>query len=83
MVSEIIAPIKMAVVHVSKQCTFQPIADVDECNSQSANSCSSNADCVNEPGSFKCNCRPGCIGDGVNCNVMFLISLSLSSVCSL
>ena len=35
--------------------------------SPDTNDCSSNADCVNEPGSFECNCRPGYTGNGVNC----------------
>ena len=43
------------------------ITDVDECNALGVNNCSSNADCVNEPGSFRCNCEPGYSGDGVKC----------------
>ena len=62
----------MKVIYVTKKSTFQPLADVDECNSPSANNCSSNADCVNELRSFECNCRPGYTGDGVNCNGRFL-----------
>ena len=51
---------------------FKPFADVDECSTPGANNCSSNADCVNEPGLFKCVCRPGYTGDGMNCNGRFL-----------
>ena len=73
----------MKVAYVTKKCTFQPLADADECSSPSANNCSSNADCVNEPGSFKCNCRTGYTGDGVNCDGKFLNSPSSISVFSL
>lgn len=46
----------------------KPLVDVNECSdSPSSNNCSENADCVNTPGSFECNCRSGYIGDGVNC----------------
>ena len=31
-------------------------------------SCSANADCVNNPGSFECKCRPGFTGDGIDCD---------------
>ena len=58
--------------HIKVKVSFKPFADVDECIAPSANNCSSNADCVNEPGSFECNCRPGYTGDGVNCNGMFI-----------
>ena len=44
------------------------LTGVDDCASPGANNCSSNADCVNEAGSFGCNCKPGYTGDGVNCN---------------
>ena len=48
------------------------LTDVDECATPGANNCSSNADCVNEPGSFGCNCKPGYTGDGVDCNGTFI-----------
>ncbi|CAH3192860.1 unnamed protein product, partial [Porites evermanni] len=41
--------------------------DVDECSSSKHNNCSSNADCSNLPGSFKCDCKSGYTGDGVDC----------------
>ena len=53
---------------------FDSFADADECNTPDANNCSSKADCVNKPGSFECNCRPGYTGDGVNCNGKVLLS---------
>ena len=50
---------------------IESVADVDECSISGANNCSSKADCVNEPGSFNCNCRHGYTGDGVNCSGRF------------
>ena len=37
--------------------------DIDECEEDR---CHARAICVNNPGSFVCNCNPGFIGDGVN-----------------
>ncbi|CAB4009691.1 fibrillin-2-like isoform X48, partial [Paramuricea clavata] len=47
---------------------------IDECEEEE---CHSSATCVNNPGSFVCNCNPGFIGDGViscsdNCQVPYL-----------
>ncbi len=39
--------------------------DVDEC--LAGDKCSSDANCVNGPGTFKCTCKPGFSGDGVDC----------------
>lgn len=46
---------------------FPLFKDVDECSSSKHNNCSSNADCSNLPGSFKCHCKSGYTGDGVDC----------------
>ncbi|KAL9979690.1 hypothetical protein ACROYT_G017390 [Oculina patagonica] len=40
--------------------------DIDEC-AQGDAKCSKSADCVNLPGSYKCNCKNGFSGDGFNC----------------
>lgn len=40
--------------------------DIDEC-AQGDSKCSKEAYCVNLPGSYKCNCKEGFIGDGFNC----------------
>ncbi|XP_076876101.1 fibrillin-2 [Brachyhypopomus gauderio] len=40
--------------------------DVDECKSDVHN-CALHATCVNVPGSFRCACREGWVGDGVKC----------------
>ena len=40
--------------------------DVDECNTE-ADRCDENAICYNEPGGYKCTCKPGYQGDGFNC----------------
>jgi hypothetical protein len=41
-------------------------ADIDECSNGTA-VCSSNANCVNRPGSYSCVCKAGFSGDGVTC----------------
>ena len=38
------------------------VVDIDECAEEE---CHPSATCVNNPGSFVCNCNPGFIGDGV------------------
>lgn len=40
--------------------------DVDECEI-GAHNCDVHASCVNVPGSFKCKCRTGWVGDGLKC----------------
>ncbi|XP_064294038.1 fibrillin-2 isoform X2 [Phalacrocorax carbo] len=40
--------------------------DVDECEI-GAHNCDTHATCVNIPGSFKCSCREGWIGNGIKC----------------
>ncbi|CAB4000304.1 low-density lipo receptor-related 2 [Paramuricea clavata] len=49
--------------------------DIDECEEVK---CHASATCVNNPGSFVCNCNPGFIGDGVsrcsdNCQIPYLL----------
>ena len=39
--------------------------DINECLTGTA--CHVNADCTNTIGSFACQCRPGYVGDGINC----------------
>ena len=52
--------------------------DVDECEI-GAHNCDTHAACINVPGSFKCRCRDGWIGDGIKC-VGEYISLSTFAV---
>ena len=40
--------------------------DIDECLT-STHDCHSNADCINNNGSFSCACMSGYTGNGVNC----------------
>ena len=42
--------------------------DTDECASNSANNCSSNALCINTMGSYNCSCKNGFSGDGYTCS---------------
>ena len=41
------------------------LADINECLE---NPCDSNAECVNNPGSFTCTCNRGYSGNGRTCN---------------
>ncbi|PAA53474.1 hypothetical protein BOX15_Mlig002622g1, partial [Macrostomum lignano] len=41
-------------------------ADIDECALKLHN-CDPNAQCINTPGSYKCQCKTGYFGDGFNC----------------
>ena len=40
--------------------------DLDECSS-GTHDCSENAYCINEEGSYKCQCQSGFVGDGKEC----------------
>ena len=40
-------------------------ADNDECSPTSP--CHADATCVNNPGSYECNCNPGYSGNGFSC----------------
>ncbi|MEO1339510.1 MAG: calcium-binding EGF-like domain-containing protein, partial [Myxococcota bacterium] len=40
--------------------------DIDECTTTSVG-CDVNATCVNQPGSFACQCNDGFMGDGTTC----------------
>ena len=41
-------------------------SDIDECSLGSDN-CDVNAQCINEMGTFSCECNAGFTGDGVTC----------------
>ena len=42
------------------------IVDINEC-AREVDNCHAEARCLNKPGGFKCKCRYGFIGDGVQC----------------
>ena len=42
-------------------------SDVDECKNVTLNNCNENADCLDSEGSFRCTCREGYAGSGVDC----------------
>ena len=41
--------------------------DINECASDDANNCHTNAACSNTSGSFTCSCNQGYTGDGITC----------------
>ena len=43
-------------------------SDVDECLSDSQNDCAESADCINEEGSYSCQCQEGFTGNGRTCS---------------
>lgn len=45
---------------------FSSSSDINECEI-GAHNCDRHATCTNTAGSFKCNCAPGWIGDGLKC----------------
>lgn len=42
------------------------LVDVNECEI-GAHNCDMHASCVNVPGSFKCSCKEGWVGNGIKC----------------
>ena len=47
--------------------TISVIVDIDECAIGNKGGCHKDARCVNEVGSFRCQCKPGYEGDGKTC----------------
>lgn len=47
--------------------------DVDECSLQAA-ICHLYADCINEPGGYRCRCLDGYVGDGHRCQQGLLVA---------
>jgi len=41
--------------------------DVDECAAGGANNCDANAACMNDPGTFTCQCKDPYVGNGTSC----------------
>lgn len=50
-----------------------PPSDIDEC---AFSPCSSNAGCMNNPGSFSCTCGRFYTGNGVNCQRMYIFTMN-------
>ena len=50
---------------------YKPFVDFNECNAN-AFTCHDNAHCVNDVGSYGCQCNPGYTGDGKNCLGMYV-----------
>ena len=46
---------------------YVSVSDVNECETPGINNCNINASCINNDGSYTCECRRGFAGDGVNC----------------
>lgn len=59
------------------------IEDINECAKKNRNRCHRNADCIDLPKGYRCECRDGYVGNGRRCRGMFttlLIQLLLTSV---
>ena len=52
------------------------IPDIDECDGDGTNNCSSDADCTDTIGIYDCTCRNGFIGDGFTCEGIPLVKWS-------
>jgi cysteine-rich repeat protein len=62
------------------RCTGAPsvCSDINECQSDDpgANDCDVNATCTNSPGSFRCTCKEGYVGDGTSCAAATVLSVA-------
>lgn len=45
---------------------FRNIVDIDECD-QGQHDCDTNANCINKPGTYDCDCKIGFTGNGTHC----------------
>ena len=52
-------------------------SDIDECLAET--DCSPLADCINLPGTYRCQCQIGYVGNGVMCNGKFSTSIIMSN----
>ena len=41
--------------------------DINECANPTLNNCHQNGNCINDPGSYRCQCAVGYTGTGVQC----------------
>lgn len=46
--------------------------DINECADLPLNPCHLHADCLNVPGTYKCECRVGYTGNGLQCAGVYL-----------
>ena len=46
---------------------YVSVSDVNECETPGINNCNINAACINNDGSYTCECKKGFAGDGVSC----------------
>ena len=58
-------PLLMILIKKPQKCKLL-FSDIDEC-SQGTDNCHEDADCMNIKGSFRCRCKTGYAGSGVNC----------------
>ena len=58
-------------------CTYVYIhVDINECERESDNNCSLNAQCTDTEGSYNCTCNVGYEGNGTHCSSKLIIILS-------
>ena len=56
-------------------------ADLNECESNSTNTCHEAAECHDTEGSYRCECGPGFIGDGYNCTGLLTTRMCYCTGC--
>lgn len=59
---------KFHVVHSTCVKDMFAVSDINECLNVSTSGCDRNAVCLNNIGSFECQCSPGYIGNGFTCS---------------
>ena len=67
----------------SKTCKYtfnKNYLDVNECDTASTNACDANGGaCINNDGSYTCECKDGWTGDGLTCTGMKQVSIFIST----
>lgn len=69
----------LPVVRAGEKQALQRCQDINECSDGKLNRCHLQAKCINLPGSYKCQCKRGYLGNGFECHKWFSSDVSVAA----